>query len=132
MAAAKAQKDDWGKKGWELAAAESLIKLYQDGVGVASKHFGGDTAEALSKASYDADSCAGAAKALATLAAGAADPIQRRVIASGISALGSATFDGRGEEAPDEFWDAFYTAIDPGTGADDYAAAVKALTGMIE
>ena len=132
LGAAKAQAVDWKKKGWDLDAAEALVKLYQDGVGIASKHFGGDTAEALAKATYKPESCAGAAKALAALAGGAADPIQRRVIASGVAALGSAIFDGREEEAPEEFWDTFYTAIDPETGADDYAAAVKALAEMIE
>lgn len=114
--AAKAQVESWKRKGWETADAVALVTIYQGGVDVAKKNFGADTAAGLIAAKITPEQTAAAARDLAKLAAQAATPLRRRIIAMGVTALGSATFDGRGAQAPDEFWNAYNVAIKGETG----------------
>jgi len=109
------------------------VKVYEAGVAVAKAHFGGDTAEALSKAAITGDKAAAAAKDLAKAAPAAGTAIERRIVAFGVTALAASTFDGRGETAPDAFWAAHAAATDPATlekGGPAYLDAVNQLATM--
>ena len=125
LVAAQTQVKDWKAKGWDTADAEGLVKLYQAGLDIAKKHFGAADLEGLTKAQYTPEKCAAAAADLAAQAGVPTNALQRRVLAFGVTALGSAAFDGAGKEAPDAFWAAYDTAFSA-EGAD-YAAALKAM-----
>ncbi|MCE9592124.1 MAG: cytochrome c family protein [Planctomycetes bacterium] len=129
LEAAKAQTAAWKAKGWDTKDADGLVKVYEAGVAVAKKHFGSDTAAGLKAAAYTPEATAAAAADLAAAAPTAANIMQRRVIAFGVTALGSAAFDGRGKEAPDEFWKAYDIAI-KGEAGDAYVSAVKKLAEL--
>ncbi len=131
LAAADKQLADWKAKGWDTASAQSLRDLYAASAAVAKKHFGADTATALSKAEYTPAKAAAAAVDLAALAPKAADGIQRRIVGFGVTALGAATFDGKGADVPDAFWEAYATAT-TGEGGDAYLAAVKQMADLAQ
>lgn len=117
---------DWQAKGWDASSAKSLRDLYAAAVGVARTHFGADTPTGLKQAEYTPAKTAAAAKDLAALAPKASTAIERRIVAFGVSALGAATFDGRGVAVPDDFWAAYATA----TGGDSGDAYTKAVADM--
>lgn len=127
--AAKAQVEDWKKRGWDTADADALLKLYTGGAEIAAKHFGVDTVAGLAESKLTPEKCAAAAVDLAQLAPGAKDAMQRRVIAFGVAALGAAAFDGRGAAVPDDFWAAYGTATG-GESGDAYNAAVSRMAEL--
>jgi hypothetical protein len=131
LAAADKMLADWKAKGWDATSAQSLRDLYAATAAVAKKHFGADTPVALSKAEFTPAKTAAAAADLAAIAPRATDAIQRRIVAFGVTALGAATFDGKGAEVPDAFWDAYATAT-TGEGGDAYLAAVKQLADLAQ
>lgn len=122
--AARRQVAAWKAKGWATADAEALEAMYAAGVAVAKKAFGADTAAGLQAATLDGAKCAAAAKDLAASAPVAKSQLHRKVIASGVAALVTASFDSRKEEAPEAFWAAYDVAIKGDEGAG-YADAVK-------
>ena len=73
--------------------------------------------------------CRGLPCSLAQVADQAKTNIQRRIIGFGVAGLGASVFDGRGQDAPDEFWEA-YSAATSGEGGDAYLAAVKLMAEL--
>lgn len=129
LEAAQAQVKDWQAKGWDTADAEKLVKLYTIGVDVAEKHFGSRTTAGLAQAQYTAPAMAGAAKDLAAKAGEATNAIEARVIGFGVSALGAASFQAKGEEVPAAFWDHYQDAI-AGQPGDTLVNATKAMADI--
>ncbi len=127
--AAKAQVEDWKAKGWDTADAESLVKLYTTGVDIAEKHFGSRTAAGLAQAEYTPAAMAAAAKDLAAAAPSAGNAIEARVIGFGVTALGAASFQAKGEEVPAAFWDSYQDAIS-GQPGDTLVNATKAMADI--
>lgn len=128
--AAVAQLADWKEKGWDTAEAQAMVDLYKAGLDIAEKHFGSRTAVGLADGKYTAETTAAAAKELAALAPTAKNRIHARVIAFGVTALGAATFEARGAQAPDAYWTAYHTATTSEPG-DAYVAAVKAMADAL-
>lgn len=126
--AVEAQIARWKNKGWGVKDAQGLLAIYEAGVAVAKKHFGADTVEGLAEARITPQSAAAAAADLAKTAPQASNPEQRRTIAFGVAALGSAVFDGSGRDIPDEFWEAYIAATSDEEG-DPY---LEALNQMVE
>lgn len=129
--AARAQAAAWKAKGWDTKDADGLVKVYEAGVAIARKHLGSDTAAGLKDAKYTPQATAAAAADLAASANLAGNTMQRRIIAMGVTALGSAAFDGKNASPPDEFWDAYDTAV-KGEQTDAYLAAVKKLAALAQ
>ena len=134
--AAEAQLAAWEKHGWEPVAAEQLLRLYQKGADIASQRFGMKSVEDVKTVNLTAASAAAAAQDLAAFAeqvgkdaSEANAVIHRRIVAFGITALGAASFDLRGQEAPDEFWTAYDTAA-KGEGGEGYLSAVKKMAEL--
>jgi hypothetical protein len=105
-----------------------LTAIYAKGVEIAKKNFGSDTAEGLNKAAYSGDKAAAAAKELAGLAGAAKTKLERQMIAAGVFALASATFDARGDKVPD----ALYDASDAASKGDEGAAFTDAVKKMAD
>ncbi|TVQ61934.1 MAG: hypothetical protein EA379_05850 [Phycisphaerales bacterium] len=132
LQAAKAQRDSWKAKGWDVADAEALIRIYEQGVQIVRTHFGSDVPGALDRAEITPAKAGAAAKDLAALAAGASTPLHMEVLAYGVGALVAACYDAKGAELDDNFYDAFFDALDAAADGDagafkDSAAALAAL-----
>lgn len=128
LTAATRQLKAWKAHGWKTDEAESLEALYAAGVEVAKTHFGGGDDAAFAKATYDASKCAAAATDLAGRADVAGNAIERRVLAFGVTALGSAAFDAQEQDPVDAFWDAYDAALEAAEqGGDAYVAALAQL-----
>lgn len=126
--AAKAQAASWKAKGWDTADADALVRIYEVGVAVAKKHFGSDTPESLDKAAIDAPKAAAAAKDLASTAGNARTALHREILAYGVGALVAACYDAKRRELDDDFYDAFFEALDEAEdGGDGFAKALTAL-----
>jgi len=108
--------------------SDPLEPVYAAGVAVAKKHFGSDSAEGLAKAAYTAEKCAAAAADLAAAAGEAKSDMGRKIIGFGVTALGSAVFDAKKADVPDEFWDASDAATS-GTEAG-FAEACKKMADI--
>ncbi len=128
LEAARRQSAAWKAAG-DSSAADALVAMYEQGVGIAKKHFGADTADGLNKAALKPEACAAAARDLAETAAGAKTALSRKVIAFGVMALAAASFDGRGQEIPEAVWSAFDKAA-PGAEGQAYVDAVKAIAAQ--
>ncbi len=128
LEAAKRQAAQWKAAG-DSSAADALVAVYEQGVGIAKKHFGADSTAGLNKAELKPEFCAAAAKELAETAAGAKTTLARKVIAFGVMALAGASFDGRSKEAPEAMWTAFDTAS-AGAEGQAYIDAVKAIAAQ--
>lgn len=129
--AARSQAAAWKAKGWDTKDADGLVKVYEAGVAIARKHFNSDTAAGLRDAKYTPQAVASAAADLAASAHVANNTMQRRIIAMGVTALGSAAFDGKNASPPDEFWDVYDTAV-KGEAGDAYLDAVKKLAELAQ
>jgi hypothetical protein len=123
--AAKAQAE-----AWTGSDADDLLAVYELGYSIAKKHFGAATVAGLADGNYTATTAAAAAKQLAQDAKSVTkNESHRIIIGSGVTALGSAAFEARGEQAPDAFWDAYYI-VTGGEGGDAYFKALDTMADL--
>ena len=135
--AAAAQQRTWKARGWGGDDAGFLSKIYDKGAALAAKHFAVNSLKDVAGAKITAASAAAAAKDLARLA-GEIDktapqmfaPASRRILAMGVTALGSAVFDAdaAGDGPPDAFWEAYDTANS--ASGEAYVAAVTKMADL--
>lgn len=130
LEAAQAQSAAWKSKGWDTAAADELVAIYEAGAKIAAKHFGANTPAALAAATYSAEACKAAAADLAALAANASSQVQRKNLAFGLVALGEACFKAAGGEVPAAFRTASKAAT-AGQEGDDWTKAIKEMADLI-
>ena len=128
---AEAQLANWKKAGWKPAMARSLADLYGAGRELVKKHFGIDHAKEIPEGDFSAESAAAAARDLAAETKQADNARERRVVAFGVTALGSAAFRGRGEQVPSAFWSAYKTAKQ-GEAGDAYEKAVGKMARLAQ
>ena len=130
--ASRQQRDAWRAKGWDVAEAEALVRIYEQGVEIVKTHFGSDVPGALDRAEITPAKASAAAKALAGVAPGATTPLHMEVIAYGVGALVSACFDAKGAELGDAFYDAFFEALDAASDGDAgaFKGAIDALAAL--
>jgi len=127
LESARAQLRNWANKGWDTAQAQELVEMYERGAAIVSTHFGTSDPSALNSMTPTASQCAAAAAELAAAGATAPNAIERKIIAFGVTALGSAVFDANDADVPDAFWDASDEATD-----SEGEAYTKALSTMVD
>ena len=129
LEAAREQVKAWKAEGWETAKANALVALYETGVKIAKTHFGSDDPDVLAKADYTAKAIAAAAAELAQNTGVARTELHRRILAFGVTALGSAAFGAVEVDAPDDFWDSYDVAL--GSEGDDFIKALKKMAEIV-
>lgn len=113
-----------------LAAKDSgdraLLAIYEQGLAIATKHFGANDAPGLAKANVTGAMCAATAADLAAAAENATSDLHRKLLAYGVMAMAEAAADLKNARPTEATWDAFDVAAS-GKGGADYVAAVKAI-----
>jgi Cytochrome c554 and c-prime len=126
--AAKANAQQWGAAAGDGSAAGNLLDYYSAVMAIVSKHFKGDTAEALSHAEFTKDAVVAAAKDVAALAPTAKTPVMRWGVVQGLAALGDIFTNG--DQA---FWDSYNAAVEAAdAGGEAYQAAVKKMAEKVK